>query len=212
MGNLVIVPITVGQKQLVGINYYQSLAIEANGDYTPEFIKSRITSILRQSHGITNPSKDDFTIYTQQDILDTLGNITSILKIFLTAIASISLIVGGIGIMNIMMVSVVERTREIGLRKAVGATNRDILQQFLVESVLLTFIGGIAGILVGGILVWLVYLIISIFCPSLGWVFLMPVSAIVMAVLVATFTGVIFGLYPASQAAKKNPIDALRYE
>jgi putative ABC transport system permease protein len=212
MGNLVIVPITVGQKQLVGINYYQSLAIEANGDYTPEFIKSRITSILRQSHGITNPSKDDFTIYTQQDILDTLGNITSILKIFLTAIASISLIVGGIGIMNIMMVSVVERTREIGLRKAVGATNRDILQQFLVESVVLTFIGGIAGILVGGILVWLVYLIISIFYPSLGWVFLMPVSAIIMAVLVATFTGVIFGLYPASQAAKKNPIDALRYE
>jgi putative ABC transport system permease protein len=206
------VPITVGQKQLVGINYYQSLAIEANGDYTPEFIKSRITSILRQSHGITNPSKDDFTIYTQQDILDTLGNITSILKIFLTAIASISLIVGGIGIMNIMMVSVVERTREIGLRKAVGATNRDILQQFLVESVVLTFIGGIAGILVGGILVWLVYLIISIFYPSLGWVFLMPVSAIIMAVLVATFTGVIFGLYPASQAAKKNPIDALRYE
>lgn len=212
MGNLVIVPITVGQKQLVGINYYQSLAIEASGNYTPEFIKSRITSILRQSHGITNPSKDDFTIYTQQDILDTLGNITSILKIFLTAIASISLIVGGIGIMNIMMVSVVERTREIGLRKAVGATNRDILQQFLVESVVLTFIGGIAGILVGGILVWLVYLIISIFYPSLGWVFLMPVSAIIMAVLVATFTGVIFGLYPASQAAKKNPIDALRYE
>ncbi|MEI6494573.1 MAG: ABC transporter permease [bacterium] len=211
MGNLVIVPLTVGQKQMVGINYYQSLAIEASGDYTPEFIKARITSILRQSHNITNPDKDDFTIYTQQDILDTLSSITTILNIFLTAIASISLVVGGIGIMNIMLVSVVERTREIGLRKAVGATNRDIMQQFLVESVVLTFVGGIIGIACGALLVTVVYFVL-IYFTTIGWVFSLPASAIILAVLVATFTGVIFGLYPARQAARKNPIDALRYE
>ena len=212
MGNVVYLPITVGQKQMIGINYYQALALEASGDYTPEFIKSRVTSIIRQNHNITNPEKDDFTIYTQQDTLDALGTITSVLQIFLTAIASISLIVGGIGIMNIMLVSVTERTREIGLRKSVGATNRDILKQFLVESVLLTFFGGIVGIVFGAMFVGVAYLAIVYFSPDLGWSFSLPLSAISLAVLVSTLTGIIFGLYPARQAAKKNPIDALRYE
>lgn len=212
MGNLVLVPITVGQKQLVGISYYQGLAIEASGDYEPEFVKSHITALMRQSHNITNPDKDDFTIYTQQDILDTLSTVTSILNIFLTAIASISLVVGGIGIMNIMIVSVVERTREIGLRKAVGATNKDILQQFLVESIVLTFFGGIIGIAAGALFVLFVYIILVLFYPELGWIFSLPLSAVILAVFVAIFTGIIFGLYPARQAAKKNPIDALRYE
>jgi putative ABC transport system permease protein len=170
-----------------------------------------MTFALRQDHGITDPKKDDFNIETQADILSILGSITSILTLFLAAIASISLIVGGIGIMNIMLVAVTERTREIGLRKAVGATNGDILQQFLIESVLLTFAGGVIGIAIGAGVVALVYFVLSTFF-SIGWVFAFPISAVVLGLLVSGIAGIAFGIYPARQAARKNPIDALRYE
>jgi len=209
--DLALMPVTVAQNQMLGINYFQYVLVEANPAYNTSFITSRIQSVLEQDHAITNSSKDDFTIETQADILSLLGNITSILTIFLTAIASISLIVGGIGIMNIMLVSVIERTREIGLRKAVGATDRDILQQFLVEAVMLTFIGGVIGIAIGAVVVTAVYLILSTFF-SIGWVFAFPLSAVVIAVIVSSVTGVGFGLYPARQAARKSPIEALRYE
>ncbi|MFZ2205379.1 MAG: ABC transporter permease [Minisyncoccia bacterium] len=211
MGNLVILPITVAQKQLLGMNYFNVIIAKANPNYDINFAKSRITFSLRQNHGITDPNKDDFTIQTQADILSLLGNITSILTIFLAAIASISLVVGGIGIMNIMLVSVTERTREIGLRKAVGATNNDILQQFLIESVLLTFVGGVIGILMGAIIVILIYFVLSTFF-SIGWVFAFPISAVVMGLVVSGVSGIAFGIYPARKAGKKNPIDALRYE
>ena len=171
IGNLVVMPISVAQTQLLGINYFNVIVVQANAQYDSSFVKSRVEFILEQDHGITNSNKDDFTINTQEDILSLLGNITSILTLFLAAIASISLVVGGIGIMNIMLVSVTERTREIGLRKAVGATNRDILEQFLIESVLLTLAGGVIGIAFGAGVVGLVYFSISIFDPSLGWVF-----------------------------------------
>ena len=212
IGNLVVMPISVAQTQLLGINYFNVIVVQANAQYDSAFVKSRVGFILEQDHGITNPNKDDFTINTQEDILSLLGNITSILTLFLAAIASISLIVGGIGIMNIMLVSVTERTREIGLRKAVGATNRDILEQFLIESVLLTLAGGAIGIGVGAGVVGLVYLGISIFDPSLGWVFAFPISSVVLGLLVSGFAGIVFGIYPAQKAGKKNPIDALRYE
>ena len=143
-------------------------------------------------------------------MLSLLGNITSILTLFLAAIASISLVVGGIGIMNIMLVSVIERTKEIGLRKSVGATNNDILQQFLVESVMLTFIGGVIGIALGGLVVGLAWLIITKIA-GIAWTFAFPLSAVVIAVIVSSVTGIAFGIYPASQAARKSPIEALRY-
>src|SRR5262249_11107370 len=149
---------------------------------------------------------DDFTIETQQDVLSILGSITSVLTLFLTAIASISLIVGGIGIMNIMLVSVIERTKEIGLRKAVGATDQDVMQQFVVESVMLTFIGGVIGITVGAIFVTGIYFAVINF-SGLAWTFEFPISAVVIAVAVSSLTGIIFGLYPARQAAKKSPIE-----
>jgi len=212
IGNLVVMPITVAQTQLLGINYFNVVVVQANAQYDSTFVKSRIGFILEQDHGITNPNKDDFTIDTQEDILSLLGNITSILTLFLAAIASISLIVGGIGIMNIMLVSVTERTREIGLRKAVGATNRDILEQFLIESVLLTLFGGAIGIAVGATIVGLVYLGISVFDPSLGWVFAFPISSVILGLVVSGIAGIAFGIYPAQKAGKKNPIDALRYE
>ncbi|MBI5220297.1 MAG: ABC transporter permease [Candidatus Liptonbacteria bacterium] len=209
--NVVLLPLLIAQKQILGIDHYNLMTIQGNEAYTMDYAKNRITSILREDHRITDPDKDDFTVRTQEDALDMLGNITGILTAFLTSIASISLIVGGIGIMNIMLVSVVERTKEIGLRKAVGATNWDILEQFLLESIILTLLGGVIGILVGAAFVGLAYLILSRTLVS-GWTFALPASAIGLAALVSTLTGLAFGIYPASQAAKKNPIDALRYE
>ena len=211
IGNLVVMPISVAQKQLLGTTYFNVIVVEANSNYDTNFVKSRISFILQQDHGIIDPKKDDFNIETQADILSILGSITSILTLFLAAIASISLIVGGIGIMNIMLVSVTERTREIGLRKAVGATEGDILEQFFIESVLLTMSGGLIGIALGAIVVGAVYIVASTFF-SIGWVFAFPLSAVLLALFVSTVSGLAFGIYPARQAARKNPIDALRYE
>jgi putative ABC transport system permease protein len=209
--NIVLVPISVGQKQMLGNDYFSDIMVQANDAYTIDFAKQRVQQILEQNHGITDPNKDDFTIETQQDVLAILGSITNVLTLFLTAIASISLVVGGIGIMNIMLVSVIERTREIGLRKAVGATDRDILQQFLIESVLLTFVGGVIGIALGGLVVGAAYLVIAKLL-AVAWTFEFPISAVIVAVAVSSLTGIAFGLYPARQAARKSPIESLRYE
>jgi putative ABC transport system permease protein len=209
--DIVIVPITVAQSEMLGITYFNMIFVSANPAYNISFVKSRIESVLQQDHGITNPNQDDFTVETQQDILSLLGNITSVLTLFLAAIASISLVVGGIGIMNIMLVSVTERTREIGLRKAVGATDRDILQQFLIEAVLLTFLGGVIGISIGGVVVTLAWIVLSHIILT-GWTFAFPLSAVLIAVVVSTACGLVFGIYPARQAARKSPIEALRYE
>ncbi len=210
-GNAVVIPITVAQNELLGISYFSTILVQANPNYDINFVTSRISFVLQQDHGITNPNQDDFNIETQADVLSLLGSITSVLTLFLAAIASISLVVGGIGIMNIMLVSVTERTREIGLRKAVGATNGDILQQFLIESVLLTFAGGIIGICAGAAIVGLVYFALSTF-TTIGWVFAFPISAVILGLVVSGISGIAFGIYPARQAARKNPIDALRYE
>jgi len=211
MDDYVMLPLSVGQKQLLGIDYYHELSAEFDPNYDSNFVKSRVVSILRQNHHITDPTKDDFTVASMEEALDMISSITSALTLFLTAIAFISLVVGGIGIMNIMLVSVVERTREIGLRKALGATNRDIMQQFLVESVLLTVLGGIIGIALGALFAFVAYIIVSNAVDPM-WAFAFPLSAVGLSAGVATVTGLVFGLYPARQAAKKRPIEALRYE
>ena len=210
-GNIIIIPVTVAQKEILGISYFSTLMVEANTNYDISFVTSRITFVLSHNHGITDPNKYDFNIETQADILSILGSITSVLTFFLAAVASISLVVGGIGIMNIMLVAVTERTREIGLRKAVGATNRDILEQFLIESVLLCFFGGLLGIVLGLIVVSGIYLLVTSL-STLAWSFAFPVSAVVLSLVVSTLAGLAFGVYPARKAARKNPIDALRYE
>jgi len=212
IGNLVMMPISVAQKQLLGINYFNVIIVQADNTYNIDFVKSRISFVLLQNHGITDSTKEDFNIQTQADILSILGTITSTFTLFLAAIASISLLVGGIGIMNIMLVSVTERTREIGLRKAVGATDGDILQQFLIEAVMLTFAGGVIGILLGAAAVGAVYLGVSTFAPALGWTFAFPISAVILGLAVSGISGIAFGIYPARQAGRKNPIEALRYE
>jgi putative ABC transport system permease protein len=168
----------------------------------------QITSILEQRHNITN-GEDDFTISSQQETINTLKESTQVWVILLGAIAGISLLVGGIGIMNIMLVSVTERTREIGIRKALGAKRRDILLQFLIEAALMSLIGGAIGVLVG----WGISTLLS--GMSLGGTTIetvMSVNIPILAVSVAAAVGIVFGLYPAYRAARLNPIEALRYE
>ncbi|OHA93138.1 MAG: hypothetical protein A3E02_02620 [Candidatus Zambryskibacteria bacterium RIFCSPHIGHO2_12_FULL_38_34] len=207
----VVLPLSVGQKQMLGIDYYHEMNVQIDPRYDTEFVKSRISSVLRQNHHITDPDKDDFMITSMEEALSIVESITSALTLFLSAIAAISLVVGGIGIMNIMLVAVTERTREIGLRKAVGATDKDILKQFLIESVLLTLIGGIIGVAIGAGVVGLIYFVLSTFF-SIGWVFAFPISSVILGLAVSGIAGIVFGIYPARQAARKNPIDALRYE
>lgn len=209
--SIVLVPYTTAQRILLGIDYYHEIFVRAAADVSVDTVAADIEHTLREQHGITDPTKDDFFVATQQDALETISTVTTTLTIFLVAIASISLVVGGIGIMNIMLVSVTERTREIGLRKAVGATNRDILRQFLLEAVMLTVGGGMLGTSVAVALAALVSAVVRQQF-NLHWPFELPLGAIMLGVGVATIVGIVFGLYPARQAAHKDPIESLRYE
>jgi len=168
-----------------------------------------VSSILRSRHR-TDVGADDFTVFSQQDFLSTAATITSVLTIFLGGIAGISLLVGGIGIMNIMLVSVTERTREIGLRKALGARKRDILVQFLTESSLLSLFGGLIGIAFG----WLISFIVEKVAIASGTPFYprIGLDAILLATIFSAAVGLFFGIYPANRAANLEPVEALRYE
>ncbi len=208
---MVIMPYTTAQTYLTGTKYFNRIIIEAADGQDVNVVANDVTLTLRESHNITDPTKDDFSIQTQQDLASKLATITTALTYFLVAVASISLFVGGVGIMNIMLVAVTERTREIGLRKALGATNRDILSQFLLEAVLLTAIGGIVGILLGSGLAYVIALVISK-VVGLAWGFVFPWSGAILGFSVSAVIGLVFGGYPASQASKKSPIEALRYE
>jgi len=206
-----VIPYTTAQQYVFGIKHFHRIAIEADEEKNVPQTVEDIKNTLRDSHGITDPEKDDFFIETQTEAMQTVSSITNILTAFLTGIAAISLLVGGVGIMNIMLVSVTERTREIGLRKAVGATEKNILTQFLLEAIILTVIGGIIGIVLGALLSFISSLILSNVL-ALNWTFTFPVQAALLGLGVATFVGLVFGLYPARQASMKSPIEALRYE
>ncbi len=208
----VVMPYTTAQNYITGTKYFDRLLVDVDIEENLDQTVEDVTRTIRDNHNITDPEKDDFQIVNQADLLDTFGTVTTALTYFLVAVAAISLLVGGIGIMNIMLVSVTERTREIGLRKAVGATTRNILMQFLVESVVLTLVGGIVGIICGAVLSFIVYLIIHAMLPALGWKFIFPIGGAFLGIGVSSAIGLIFGVYPARQAAKKSPIEALRYE
>jgi putative ABC transport system permease protein len=169
-----------------------------------------VTSVLKQRHHIQRDIDVDFTVRNIADAVSILSTITNALRLFLTLMAAIALIVGGIGILNIMLATVAERTREIGLRKAVGATNRAVMDQFLLEAGMLTFLGGIAGIIIGIIISYLITQLMHYL--GYDWAFVISIWSVLLAVGVSILTGVIFGLYPALKASKLNPIDALRYE
>ncbi len=211
--NQVIVPLSTAQARLLknsgGPDSVDVIYIQATDYKSVPAASDEVSQILRTRHR-TAVGADDFTVFTQESILSTVQSVFGVLTIFLGGIAGISLLVGGIGIMNIMLVSVTERTREIGLRKALGARRRDILIQFLVESALLSLIGGIVGILFG----WFISFIVGRVAVATGNNFtpVVGVDAILLATLFSAAVGLFFGIYPANRAARLEPVEALRYE
>lgn len=203
-------PLLIGQEQLLGIHYLNFINIKVDSANNINETITDITNVLNQRHHVQTADEQDFTIRNIADAVSILTTITNALSLFLTAMASIALVVGGIGILNIMLATVAERTREIGLRKAVGATNGAIMRQFLLEAGTLTFLGGVIGIIIGIIISYL----ISLLMHYLGydWAFVVSITSIVLAISVSILTGIIFGLYPALKASRLNPIEALRYE
>lgn len=204
----IIIPLTTSQKRLFGMQFpgmVKQIAVQATGPEVMNEVESQITELLRQRHHLQSKQENDFSVRNLTEILSTAEQSANVMSLLLGAIASISLIVGGIGIMNIMLVSVTERTREIGIRIAVGAKGRDILLQFLIESLVLSLIGGMMGIGLGvaGTVVLATFT---------RWPTLFSVEAILLAFLFSGSVGVFFGFYPARKASLLNPIEALRYE
>jgi putative ABC transport system permease protein len=203
--DIVVAPYTTIQKKLLGITYIHQIMISATRSDAVERTATDVTHLLRQRHRIQNPDEDDFSVRTVEEMAQTRTQMAQTMTGLLMSVASVSLLVGGIGIMNIMLVSVTERTREIGLRMAVGARTRDILSQFLTEAVSLSVLGGLAGIALGvGVSATL--------SGVLGWPTLITPGAILAAFVFAAAVGIFFGYYPARKAANLDPIDALRYE
>ncbi len=203
--DIVLIPLSTAQKQVFGVNYIGSASVEVADANQMDKVRDQIGYFLLARHKISDPANADFTIFSQQDILSTISQVTGTFTALLSGIAAISLLVGGIGIMNIMLVTVVERTREIGLRKALGATKKAVVSQFLIESTILTIAGGLLGMILGTILSLLISRVISL--P-----FVIDPLSVILAVSVSAGIGILFGWYPARKASNLQPIEALRYE
>ncbi len=203
--DMIFVPLTTAQKQLFGVDYVSTISIEAASQDVMTAAQNEVGYFLLSRHKLSDPAQADFSILSQQDIIGAASQITGTLTALLSGIAAISLIVGGIGIMNIMLVTVTERTREIGLRKALGAKKKLVITQFLIEAVILTITGGILGTIVGALVSYFISNAISL--P-----FTLAPQSIALSLGVSGVIGIIFGWYPAQKAANLQPIEALRYE
>jgi putative ABC transport system permease protein len=206
----VFIPLVTAQKKLLGIDYLFMAVVQLADQNKAEATAEDIRAILRSNHDIDDPAKDDFAVTTQAAGLETLGTILSGVSFLLIAVAAISLVVGGVGIMNIMYVVVTERTAEIGLKKALGAKNSDILNEFLLEAIVVTVVGGILGIIIGGGMAYILALVAQ--SQDFDWTFKIPLISVALGIGVSGAIGVIFGVFPARRAAKQDPIEALRYE
>lgn len=210
MDQIVVMPWTTAQA-LTGDAHFAEIVIRADSVENVDKVVFDVRATLRDTHDLRPGEDDDFNIETQENLISQIQSVIAILTAFLGAVVAISLVVGGIGIMNIMLVSVTERTQEIGLRKALGARRKDILRQFLVEAVILTSIGGIIGVAFGALISWGAAIVLSAVVDP-NWAFAFPISSALLGVGVAASVGLVFGIYPASQASKKSPIEALKYE
>lgn len=203
--DIVYIPLSTAQKQIFGSDYLSTIALEAKSPDVMTAAQNEVGYFLLARHKFNDPSQADFSIFSQQDILNTATSATGVFTSLLSGIAAISLLVGGIGIMNIMLVTVTERTREIGLRKALGAKKRVIIIQFLTEAIILTFSGGLFGILLG-------VLISKVISNMISVPFVLSPGSVFLAFAVSVGIGIIFGWYPAQKASNMQPIEALRYE
>lgn len=210
LDNIIILPTKTMQKKLLGINYVSSILAKMKDGSKSASTKDDLVELIRENHSIIDPSRDDFSINTMEEAADIIGTVANGITILLVALVCISLIVGGVGIMNIMYVSVAERTFEIGLRKSLGARKKDVLWQFLLEALIITLGGGVVGIVFGTLIAFLVYLIAI--SSGFKWVYTISPFSIILSVSFSVFIGLVFGLYPAKKAANLSPIDALRKE
>jgi putative ABC transport system permease protein len=203
--DLVLAPYTTIQKRILAITYLQGMTASAIKEEYSEAAIEEISAILRRNHKLKDTEEDDFTIRSMEELSSTISSVMDMLTLLLGSIAGISLLVGGIGIMNIMYVSVTERTREIGLRMSIGAKGRDILAQFLIEAILISVTGGLIGVIIGGGLSFLIRSLLSFATYIQPW-------SVILSFAVCTLTGIFFGWYPARKAAGLDPIEAIRYE
>lgn len=203
--DLALVPYTTVMKRILSTDYLQGIQASAVDEEQTDRTIAEIEQILRQQHKLRDGEEDNFTIRSMQELAEMISSTSQMMTVLLAAVAGISLLVGGIGIMNIMIVSVTERTREIGLRMSIGATGRDIMMQFLIEAVIISVTGGIIGILAGAGATWMIKLFAN-------WPVQINTTSVVLSFVVCTVIGVVFGFYPAAKASKLDPIEAIRYE
>ena len=203
--DLALVPYTTVMKRMLAIDYLQGITLSAQDENRSDELMLELSNILRTQHKLRDGEEDNFNIRSMQELSEMISSTSSMMTVLLAAVAGISLLVGGIGIMNIMIVSVTERTREIGLRMSIGATGRDIMMQFLIEAIIISVTGGLLGILLGALATWM----IQIFAH---WPVQIDPSSVVLSFAVCTVIGIIFGFYPAAKASNLDPIEAIRYE